>query len=1279
MSKLTDQMRAELREKNRQAFLEPSVEKGVLYHGTRSNIKRFRPDPKKVAQLHSSAIFVTPAEDIANEFATKHQSDKTFSDFETPPSKHPKGANIMPVHVQAKNPFDAGKPEHYKALVEHLKKNPPPLIGKFTESANLDRFKEDLLKQALSFAHDAHTSAQIPQDNYNSIERREIQDAIKQMGHDSFYVHEMGTKNLGVFDPRKIKSAIGNRGTYDVNDPDITHATGGPIGMPEELRARYEAAKAQTAMRAELERQYNEEMKDKYTRDMVPFAQWLASKSKPHMAEGGGMYSAVDRALANLPRNKGTGQEFLNELMNRPGVKPTEIKERGLDTALAGMPKTDKAAVQKVASRNNPAPRMMQTIKLADPYSHPEFNRMLQEVQEMYTPVDDYGRPMKRLSEIEANDLAVKELGGHAKFNEKNYNVPGGMNYREMLLHLPKQKSEYSNYYGPHWDEPNVIAHMRMADRATPEGKKILHLEELQSDWHQDGRDKGYKGILPSNVKLIEEPNGYVYALGGKQWLNDPNPNKDKALKEALEGYESTYATQGVPNGPFKKNWEEYALKHLLNHAVENGYQHIAITPGAIQNKRWQRENDPKGMEAAYDKRIPNILNSLGKQFGVQVRHNGMFTPDQEGNLHPLHTFEITPEMSEHIAKHGFPAYKEGGAMRKPKPTVMNAQRVAYPGIYKDPRVIAAEAAQQVAPEHPSLKQLFGVTREDLYQMGKGRKGNLPGELPGQVDKPRGSSAAAQVMTSKNEQRLLDAMGEAEKHHALVQGMDPWYIMDPMFSHMVRLLGHEKATEEYNKMNHLMGMASPGSEVMTEIPRGTAAYMLQQQGRFPEFVKYAGVAESKRGKKFPADIRNVPGHAYHKTAQAKPMEQFLNTGEIQMKSPKVPMYIQASGVPATGFQTATPVGDAHWSRAVGLADTRNPQTRKGKEITPGASVSTPEMTMLAPWWRQQIAGKLGIESVPAQARAWGTFSPQTGVTTPIGAPKLELIARQIMETANRLGIAPEQARDMVLTGKTYAGKADGGSVTPETVPGANPLEGNQNTGAQVNFYPTPQNQSQYQQSSASPSQSQGMQSPLGDINMPSNPITDNTSTQQTPYTPDQTWANQPSRGLTNPLSKITSPLAAYAMGGGVDIKNVGVDEAPEMPIKAFVLPGATRKNPFPVGGIDFQPQMPGQQLTPQMPGQPPQGPQQGQQPQGQQPQGAPQGQPPSNILQMTPQGQAMNAMTPPAQAQGPTAMAKGGKVYALPGYRHEELHIAPSGDQMQYELMMAKHYIKKAK
>jgi hypothetical protein len=363
-----------------------------------------------------------------------------------------------------------------------------------------------------------------------------------------------------------------------------------------------------------------------------------------------------------------------------------------------------------------------------------------------------------------------------------------------------------------------------------------------------------------------------------------------------------------------------------------------------------------------------------------------------------------------------------------PEQTVTDPLRNAFPGIYKRPDVIAQEAAARVAPESPALKQLFGVTRDDLYEMGKGRVGNMPGLLPGAAANPKGSKAALNVMNPRNEQRLLDVLSESEKHPALVRGMDPWYIMDPAYKRLEELVGPEEAVKRYRQLNTLTGMASPGSDVLTEMNRGTAANYLATQGRFGDFVDYAGKPMGARGADFPEDLRAVMGHPYHRTAQAIPMQQYLDTGAVQMSSPKVPAYIQASSVPEVGFQTDLPVGDAHWSRAVGLADTRGAATRKGQSVVPGASVSNPEMSTLAPWWKEKIAGEVGLESVPAQARAWGAFSPQTGVESPIGAPKLELLSMKIMEAANRYGISPEQARDMILKGEAYAGKAEGGSI-----------------------------------------------------------------------------------------------------------------------------------------------------------------------------------------------------------------------------------------------------------
>jgi hypothetical protein len=59
-------------------------------------------------------------------------------------------------------------------------------------------------------------------------------------------------------------------------------------------------------------------------------------------------------------------------------------------------------------------------------------------------------------------------------------------------------------YRSSHWEEPNVLAHMRFSERTAPDGKRVLHVEEVQSDWHQEGRRKGYDGERKTQLAAAE-------------------------------------------------------------------------------------------------------------------------------------------------------------------------------------------------------------------------------------------------------------------------------------------------------------------------------------------------------------------------------------------------------------------------------------------------------------------------------------------------------------------------------------------------------------------------------------------------------------------------------------------------------------------------------------------------------------------------------------------------------------------------------------------------------
>ena len=93
------------------------------------------------------------------------------------------GPNIMPVYVRAENPFDFENENHLARLEMYFGDNP------------------EIMEE-------------IADGVWDTIESPEVQDAIQGLGHDGFYVLESGRKNLAVYNPNQIKSAIGNVGTY---------------------------------------------------------------------------------------------------------------------------------------------------------------------------------------------------------------------------------------------------------------------------------------------------------------------------------------------------------------------------------------------------------------------------------------------------------------------------------------------------------------------------------------------------------------------------------------------------------------------------------------------------------------------------------------------------------------------------------------------------------------------------------------------------------------------------------------------------------------------------------------------------------------------------------------------------------------------------------------------------------------------------------------------------------------------------------------------------------
>ena len=135
-------------------------------------------------------------------------------------------------------------------------------------------------------------------------------------------------------------------------------------------------------------------------------------------------------------------------------------------------------------------------------------------------------------------------------------------------------------YQSSHFNEPNILAHMRVNDRIDADGKKMLLIEEVQSDWHQAGREKGY------NKKLTQQEIEELRNLQRKEQEEDGLFQDDIQRINELE----KKSMGGVPDAPFKDTWHQLALKRAIKEAVDKGYDRIGLTTSKQQIDRFSNE-----------------------------------------------------------------------------------------------------------------------------------------------------------------------------------------------------------------------------------------------------------------------------------------------------------------------------------------------------------------------------------------------------------------------------------------------------------------------------------------------------------------------------------------------------------------------------------------------------------------------------------------------------------------------------------------------------------------
>jgi hypothetical protein len=158
---------------------------------------------------------------------------------------------------------------------------------------------------------------------------------------------------------------------------------------------------------------------------------------------------------------------------------------------------------------------------------------------------------------------------------------------------LSDVRRDPSNFASSHFDDPNIVAHLRTNMRPTSNYNSALFLEELQSDWAQAGRKKGF---LPPDMNAerriqleneLENAGAEIMAMRNRGEDSTPMVQKVRELRTALR---EIAHPRGVPEGPYvgdTNDWTGLALKKAIERAVDEGNDSIAWTSGAQQADRY--------------------------------------------------------------------------------------------------------------------------------------------------------------------------------------------------------------------------------------------------------------------------------------------------------------------------------------------------------------------------------------------------------------------------------------------------------------------------------------------------------------------------------------------------------------------------------------------------------------------------------------------------------------------------------------------------------------------
>ena len=370
----------------------------------------------------------------------------------------------------------------------------------------------------------------------------------------------------------------------------------------------------------------------------------------------------------------------------------------------------------KEALANNNTDEIMRIIKVIEDSTFNNFG-VANSIME--------GFPKKFPFELKKVLQEIAQLSGARTAGFKKYakevqysgqqTLGGGQNYREFLfkykhpagsLRETEPMTRYSKLGADHFsslsdkDQMGGFVHMRTSDRTDEFGRRILHIEEIQSDMHQKinsamrsvrRMEKEGKPPVPGTLKqskyaprgdmiveTVDKANEQHLALLASKiedlaampqtkatQIRLVRLNKERAkVRKMIQDKKAKMATgdhSGVAQGPYSKteDYNEFVMKYAEKVAQEGGYDGVTISSSAIKNRSLSPGNtDYGGNVVAYGPMAEGAMKKVAKKSGAKYLKTSII--DDKGRGWEVPMIWLDDKAKFNVAR-GLPAYKRGG------------------------------------------------------------------------------------------------------------------------------------------------------------------------------------------------------------------------------------------------------------------------------------------------------------------------------------------------------------------------------------------------------------------------------------------------------------------------------------------------------------------------------------------------------------------------------------------------------------------------------------------